>query len=212
MKKYFFDIFGIWKYLTFAEKFGLMGEIVKYNDVMKKIIDIRGRKAILDSDVAELYDVETKRINEAVSNNPKKFPEGYIMEMSSEEYKSLRSKISTLEKQGRGQHVKYTPKAFTRKGCYMLATILKGDKAIDTTLAIIEAFDRLIELQETVAQLSQSPDEFTQKTLMQKGGEIFSEMLGNDLHVSDTETSFELNFALMKFKHTIKRSKKSDKN
>jgi len=182
-----------------------MDKLVKYSDVMKKIIDIQGKKAILDSDVACLYGTETKEINQAVKNNPRKFPEGYIIPLSYDDKTEVVKKFDHLEK------LKFSPtlpNAFTRKGCYMLATILKGDKAIDTTLAIIEAFDRLIELQETVAQLSQSPDEFTQKTLMQKGGEIFSEMLGNDLNVSDTETSFELNFALMKFKHTIKRSKK----
>ncbi|MCL2303478.1 MAG: ORF6N domain-containing protein [Lentimicrobiaceae bacterium] len=70
----------------------------------------------MDSDVAELYGVETKRINEAVKNNPEKFPNGYLLDLSGEEYKSLRSKISTLENQGRGKHIKYLPKTFTEKG------------------------------------------------------------------------------------------------
>jgi len=73
----------------------------------------------LDSDVAALYDVETKRINEAVSNNPNKFPEGYIIDLYSEEWKILKSKISTSSWGGKNK----LPKAFTRKGCYMLATI-----------------------------------------------------------------------------------------
>ena len=97
------------------------------------------------------------------------------------------------------------PKAFARKGCYMLATILKSPQATQTTIAIIEAFDKLSELQETVAELSQSPDEFQQRSLMQKGGEIISELIGDNLKTSDTETSFELNFAVLKFKHTVKR-------
>ena len=87
----------------------------------------------------------------------------------------------------------------------MLATILKGDKATETTIAIIEAFEKLSELQETVAELSQTPDEFQQKSLMQKGGEIFAELIGDNLKTSDSETSFELNFAVLKFKHTVKR-------
>ena len=90
----------------------------------------------MDSDVAQLYEVETKRINEAVRNNPEKFPEGYILDVSDKEKKSLRSKISTLEKQGRGQHTKYLPKAFTEQGLYMLATILKSPKATQATLGI----------------------------------------------------------------------------
>jgi hypothetical protein len=87
----------------------------------------------------------------------------------------------------------------------MLATILKGEKAIATTISIIEAFAQLRELQRTVAELAEAPDEFQQKSLMQKGGEIFSELLGDDLKTSDTETSIELNFAVLKFKHAIKR-------
>jgi len=87
----------------------------------------------------------------------------------------------------------------------MLATILKGDKATETTIAIIEAFDKLIELQTTVAELSETPEEFKQKSLMQRGGEIISELLGDGLKTSEEETSIELNFALLKFKHTVRR-------
>ena len=175
--------------------------IVKFNEVMDKIIPVRNQKVILDSDVASLYGVETKEINQAVKNNPKKFPKGYIIELKNNEFHVVRSKFLTtnLEK------TRVLPKAFTKKGCYMLATILKGDKAIETTIAIIEAFDKLTELQETVAELSESPDEFQKKSLMQKGGEIISELIGDNLKTSDTETSIELNFAVLKFKHTIKR-------
>ena len=155
--------------------------------------------------VSGLYGVETREINQAIKNNPNKFPEGYILEASSDEYKSLRSNFLILEKTGRGRHTKYLPKAFTEKGLYMLATILKGEKATDTTIEIIETFAQLRELQRTVAELSETPDEFRQKSLMQKSGEIFSELLGDNLKTSDTETCFELNFAVLKFKHTVKR-------
>ena len=70
----------------------------------------------MDSDVAELYGVQTKEINQAVRNNPEKFPIGYIWELSNEETRSLRSKFLTLKNLGRGQHSKYPPKAFTEKG------------------------------------------------------------------------------------------------
>ena len=78
-----------------------MPDILKYenNEVESKIILIRNQHVIIDSDVAELYGVETKRINEAVKNNPEKFPFGYIFELSDEEIKSLRSKFSTLNSQ-----------------------------------------------------------------------------------------------------------------
>ena len=98
-------------------------------NVEEKIITLRNQQVILDCDVAELYGVETKRINEAVSNNPEIFPEGYIFEIDNQDVASLRSKFSTLKNAGRGQHTKYPPKAFTEKGLYMLATILKSPKA-----------------------------------------------------------------------------------
>jgi hypothetical protein len=72
-----------------------------------KIITVRGQQVILDNDIADLYKVETKRINEAVKNNPDKFPEGYIFTLTDEEMHSLRSKFSTLKSNGRGQHTKY---------------------------------------------------------------------------------------------------------
>ena len=99
------------------------------------------------------------------------------------------------------------PKAFIRKGLYVLATILKGDKATETQLPLLRLLKKLSELQETVAELSATPDEFQQKSLMQKGGEIFAELLGDGLKTSEEETSFEINFALLKFKHTVKRKK-----
>lgn len=101
------------------------------------IIKVQGKQVILDNDVADLYGVETKRINEAVKNNPDKFPEGYILYLSMDEANSLRSKISTLKNLGRGEHFKYSPKAFSEKGLYMLATILKSPKATETTISII---------------------------------------------------------------------------
>ena len=106
----------------------------------------RGQRVILDSDVARLYGVNTMRVNEAVKNNPDKFPDGYIITLNNGEWEtsSLRSKISTLKTSGRGEHTKYPPKAFTEKGLYMLATILKSPKATQTTIAIIETFAKII--------------------------------------------------------------------
>ncbi|MDR3339042.1 MAG: ORF6N domain-containing protein [Candidatus Symbiothrix sp.] len=184
-----------------------MNEIVNFNGVENKIISVRDIQVILDRDVAVLYDVQTKEINQALKNNPDKFPEGYVLEISKEEYNSLKSKFLTLEKSGKGQHPKYLPKAFTEKGLYMLATILKGTKATQTTIAIVEAFAKLRELSRTVAELAESPEEFKQKSLMQKGGEIIADILGEDLRITDTETSIELNFALLKVKHTIKQKR-----
>jgi hypothetical protein len=87
----------------------------------------------------------------------------------------------------------------------MLATILKSEKAAQTTIAIVETFAKIRELARTVSELSETTEDFKQKSLMQKGGEIIADILGDDLKITDTEATFEVNFALMKFKHTVKR-------
>ena len=122
-------------------------------EVENRIITLRGQQVIIDADVAELYGVETKRVNEAVANNPEKFPKGYILQLDKQEITSLRSKNSTLKDNGRGQHSKYSPKAFTEKGLYMLATILKSPKAVETTIAIVEAYAKLRELTRVMSEI-----------------------------------------------------------
>ena len=122
-------------------------------EVESKIITLRGQQVILDSDVAELYGVETKRINEAVSNNPEKFPKGYIFKLDNQEFNKLRSKISTAK----FQKTRQAPKAFTEKGLYMLATILKSPKAVKTTIAIVEAYAKLKELSRVIVEIPLQP-------------------------------------------------------
>ena len=187
-----------------------MGNVIELKEVEEKIINLRGQNVILDSDVAELYGVETKRINEAVSNNSNKFPEGYIFSLDEKEWNSLRSKISTLNVNGsRGQHTKYIPSVFTEKGLYMLATILKSKKATETTIAIVETFTKMREFARVINQLPEVADESKQKSLMQRTGEILAEILDdNALEVSDDETTIELNLAVMKVKHTTRRNRR----
>ena len=180
-------------------------KLLPYQEVKDKIIHLREQDVILDFAVAELYGVETREINQAVKNNPNKFPEGYVFEIDKQEFADLRSKklIANSPKS------RTIPKAFTEKGLYMLATILKGDKATDTTIAIIEAFAKLRELSRTIGELAANPDQFTQKSLMQKSGEIMADLFGEDMQTSETETEIELNFAVLKLKHTIKRKDKN---
>ena len=89
----------------------------------------------------------------------------------------------------------------------MLATILKGERAVQTTIAIIEAFAKLRELSRAINRMAQNPEAQEQKSLMQKSGEIVEDLFGDDMSTTSTETEFELNFAVLKFKHTIKRKK-----
>ena len=89
----------------------------------------------------------------------------------------------------------------------MLATILKGEKAVQTTISIIEAYAKLRELSRNINEMAKNPDEFKQKSLMQRSGEIVEDLFGEDMHTDETETEIELNFAVLKLKHTIKRKK-----
>jgi phage regulator Rha-like protein len=176
-----------------------------FSEIEKAIVTVKAQKVIIDSDVARIYGVETKRVNEAVKENSDKFPVGYILKLTNEETHVLRSEKTTLKKPGRGQHSKYNPTAFTEKGLYMLATILKSPQATAATVAIIEAFAKLRELSHTIAKLADAKEKPGQQSLMQRSGDIFSELVAADLPVSGSETSFEINFAVMKFKHTIKK-------
>jgi hypothetical protein len=118
-------------------------EILPSITIKDKIHTLRNIEIMLDSDLAELYGVETKRINEAVKNNPDKFPEDFMFQCTEIDWESLRSKISTLDNFGRGQHRKYLPKAFTEQGVYMLATVLKSTQATEVTISIMRTFTKL---------------------------------------------------------------------
>ena len=171
--------------------------------VEDKIIEIRHQQVILDSDVAELYGVETKRINEAVKNNPDKFPTNYLLELTQEEWGRLKSKFSTSIKGGKVK----LPTAFTERGLYMLATILKSPKATETTLAIIDTYAKVREISRTIKALPNTPQNTPKyQELMQKTGDLISELVvPEELDTAETEASIEVNLALVKFKYTVKK-------
>ena len=172
--------------------------------IENSIIQLQEKYVIIDVDIAMLYGVETKRINEAVKNNPDKFPEGYVLQLSKTE------KDKVVENFDHLVALKFSPnlpKAFTEKGLYMLATILKSPKATETTIAIIEAFTKIRELKRTINKLSDNVNEEIKESLMEHSSHLFTELLDDDLTISETETSIELNFAIVKFKHVIKSKK-----
>ena len=113
-------------------------------DIQNKIFTIRGEQVMLDSDLATLYGVETKRINEAVRNNIDKFPSDFYFELSKKEDELLRSKISTFKENLKNR--KYVSKVFTEQGVYMLATVLKSKIATDVTISIIRTFVQMRKL------------------------------------------------------------------
>ena len=183
-------------------------QVVTFEAVRDKIVKVRGQQVILDYAVADLYGVETREINQAVKNNPNKFPKGWLLELNSQESAALRSNILMLEQgSGKGRYSKHNYKAFTERGLYMLATILKGEKATETTIAIVETFAKLRELSNTLGEMIKNPDEYQQKSLMQKSNDIMETLFGDALATDETETEIELNFAVLKLKHTIKRKK-----
>lgn len=188
---------------------------ISMEDVEEKIIVLRGEPVILDRDLAILYGVETREINQAVKNNLRKFPAGYIYPLTDQETDDLRSKF-LITNSGKADNeaikstfsmTRYNPTAFTERGLYMMATILKSRQAELTTLAIIDTFASVKELARTIQALNNTEAKEEQKGLLKRSGELIGDIIGNDMTTSETETELELNFAVLKVKHTIKRKK-----
>ena len=180
-------------------------EIIKFEDVESKIFTIRNEQVILDSDVALLYGVETRDINKAVKNNPDKFPESYIFNLSEDEKTEVVENFHHLHKLKYSPHL---PKAFTEKGLYMLATILKSPQATATTTSIIETFSKIRELGRNIRTMSEIQTEEEKHPYMKRSGELITDIFDSDLVLSGTETTIEINFAILKLKHTVKKEKK----
>lgn len=196
--------------------------LISTGEVEKLMLNIRGKNVLLDRDVATLYGVETRIVNQAVKNNPEKFPFGYIFELDKYEtqqlienreqfaVKKIDRKIEQPVKESGyiSSKSRYLPKAFTEKGLYMLATILKSPQAVNTTLAIIDTFTMTRQLARTMESLQTVEDGGEQqKGLLQKTGEILADIVGNNLSTADTETEIELNFAVVKIKHKVIRKR-----
>ena len=182
-------------------------QIATYLVVEDKIIEVRQQNVIIDSDVADLYGVETKQINQALSRNSNKFPDGYVISLTKQEKEEVVTNCDHLEK------LKFSPslpKAFTEKGLYMLATILKSPKAVETTIAIVETFSKVRDIERTIKAIPQTPQNSPKhQELMQKTGDLISDLVvPEDLDTSETEASIEVNLALVKFKYTVKKKGK----
>jgi hypothetical protein len=117
-------------------------------EISRRIYFIRGHRVMLDSDLAELYGVPTKRLNLAVKRNLARFPEDFMFQLADEEQDRLRQQVGVSEPAGRGGR-RYLPYAFTEHGVTMLASVLSSDRAIQVNIAVVRAFVRLRELLET---------------------------------------------------------------
>ena len=178
---------------------------VSIEDVESKIVKLRGMEVIADADVAALYGVETKEVNQAVRNNTDKFPPGYIFELTSSELSDLRSKILTTKVSTKSR---IATKVFTERGLYMLATVLKSERARAVTFAIIETFFKVRNLKRELLELHRETDKDIQASKMKHFGEMLADIVMPDLQTSETESQLELNFIIGKLKHTVKRTRK----
>lgn len=135
---------------------------VTREQIENSILLIRGLKVMLDSDLAGLYGVSVKRLNEQVRRNLKRFPSDFMIRLNREEFEALRSHFATL-KQGRGEHRKYLPYAFTEQGVAMLSSVLNSERAIEVNIEIIRAFTRLRQLLSAHKELAQKLAELERK-------------------------------------------------
>ena len=179
--------------------------LITYDQVKSKIIEIRKQKVILDSDVAVLYGVETKKINQAVKRNLDKFPAGYVIELNELEWLRVRSQIVTSPLGGGRAH---KPKAFTERGLYMLATILKSPQAIGTTIAIIDTFAQLKELTQAAYQFAKAKTDVQRTEIFENSIEMAADLLGNKLTVSQDETSFKIKLPFFEITRKITKVNK----
>lgn len=122
--------------------------------IERRIYLIRGKKVMIDSDLAELYGVSTKVFNQAVKRNIERFPDDFMFQLNKEEADALRSQLVTLKPGGRGQHRKYLPYVFTEQGVAMLSSVLRSKRAIEVNIAIMRAFVKLRELLESNEDLN----------------------------------------------------------
>ena len=195
---------------------------MRFDDVNNKIITIRNQNVILDSDVAVLYGVQTRDINKSVKNNPDKFLEGYIFQLKVNEFDELRllaenskqpdnqgavenfhRNLTTNHLATNFEKTRVIPTAFTEKGLYMLATILKSPLATQTTIAIVETFAKLKQLSECITTLSTMDVEAIEPEVIEKTGGLLNDLVFSGIPTA-AETSVELNLGVMKLKRSVK--------
>lgn len=157
------------------------------NEEIKNLIYIvRGKQVMLDSDVARLFGYQTKDLNRNVKNNIERFPEYYCFQLTEEEYKSLRCKNFTLNKNGRGQHRKYMPYVFTEHGITMLAGLLKSDIAVNISIKIVNTF---IEMRKFLIQ----------------NGQVFDRISTLEYKQLENEKNFDKIFNMLQNKDNVKQ-------
>ena len=139
-----------------------MGSVVPIERIEQCIFILRGHKVMLDSDLAMLYRVSTKALNQAVKRNTTRFPSDFMFQLTRAERTALRSQFVTLDR-GRGRHRKYPPHAFTEQGVAMLSSVLHSERAVQVNIEIMRAFVRLREMVATHRDLVKQLDALERK-------------------------------------------------
>lgn len=136
--------------------------VIPLERIERLILLIGGHKVLLDADLAALYGVTTKRLNEQVRRNSGRFPLDFMFQLTREEYDSLRSQIATL-KRGRGRHRKYLPYAFTEQGVAMLSSVLNSERAVQVNIEIMRTFVRLRQILASHKDLARKLEELEKR-------------------------------------------------
>ena len=144
---------------------------------------------MLDSDISIEFEVETKRINEAVKRNYKRFPEEFCFHLNEKDFDSLRSQFATLKNQGRGQHRKYLPYAFTEQGVAMLSAVLHSDKAINVSIKIMNAFVEM-------------------RHFIYNNAQVFERLTNVEYKLLENDKKFDIIFNQLHQEETIKQKEK----
>jgi phage regulator Rha-like protein len=139
---------------------GEMKALIPVEMIEQKILMIRGEKVMLDSDLAELYGVEVKQLKRQVRRNINRFPADFMIQLSKEEYESLRRHFGTLK---RGEHSKYLPYAFTEQGVAMLSSVLNSERAVKVNIEIMRAFVKLRQMLASNTELARKLDAMEKK-------------------------------------------------
>ena len=181
--------------------------------VQSRMLTIRNQQVLLDRDVAALYGVETKALNQAVKRNAERFDEGYIFQLDTHELENWKSQIvtSNLSKEeiaGLKMGLRRAPYAFTERGLYMLATVLNSDRAVHATKAIIETYAKVRsmvrDMEALQAEKAGSPE---QANMLTRAGHKLAELIGDNLSTVSRKTTIELNLALLKISHEVTERK-----
>ena len=189
-------------------------KVIEFKTLENKLIKIRNKLVLIDKDVATLYEIEPKRLREQLKRNIEKFPKDYAYQLTDEELTEMGSQNATPSKKQFGGT---NPWAFTEKGLYMVATILKSKNALNATFQIIETFAKVKELSRNINNIMKTTDEEIQKNLAQKSNHILEEIIDIDAdvleddedgEVIETTTKFEFNLGFAKVSRSVKKMKR----